>query len=190
VPVVGRPWASVFPSTVGKLSGGKTQWKGVASPVLALGVKALRCAPGPRSLLPRLERGILGEHHPGHAAASRSDGAGVTASLQEWQGRAACMKGAGGSGMNQAQSFRVYGNALSAPVPSRRSRPSRRVACTPRKHRCSTTATSDPAPTVLQFHKLTSLGPERLGPALRARTKEFLATAGTALCCPTTCCCA
>ncbi len=80
MPVVGRPWASVFPSTVGKLSGGKTQWKGVASPVLALGVKALRCAPGPRSLLPRLERGILGEHHPGHAAASRSDGAGVTAS--------------------------------------------------------------------------------------------------------------
>ena len=54
--------------------------------------------------------------------------------------------------------------------PIRRSRPSPRVACTPQNHRCTTTATSDLVPTALQYHKHT--------------------TAGTALCCPTTCCCA
>ena len=44
--------------------------------------------------------------------------------------------------------------------------------------------------TVEKLRGLTSLGPERQGPALRGRTKESLATAGTGLCCPTTCYCA
>ena len=47
------------------------------SPVLALGIKALRSAPRPRRLLPGLEWGIFGEHHARHATAILSDGARV-----------------------------------------------------------------------------------------------------------------
>ena len=44
---------------------------------MALCIKALRSAPGPRRLRPRLERRILGEHHARHGAALLSDRARV-----------------------------------------------------------------------------------------------------------------